>query len=79
MWQGLQTVTDYKGKPSRELPSDTSLPDELNYFYVHFEASNTEECMRVPAVPADCVITLAVANVSKNFKQISIHKAAGPD
>jgi hypothetical protein len=30
MWQGLQTITDYKGKHSRELPSDTSLPDKLN-------------------------------------------------
>ena len=46
MWQGLQTITDYKGKHSRELPSDTSLPDELNYFYARFEASNTETCMR---------------------------------
>ena len=36
--QGLQTITDYKGKQSRELPSDTSLPDELNYFYTRFEA-----------------------------------------
>ena len=25
IWQGLQTITDYKGKHSRELPSDTSL------------------------------------------------------
>ena len=25
-WQGLQTITDYKGKRSRELPSNTSLP-----------------------------------------------------
>jgi hypothetical protein len=32
MWQGLQTITDYKGKHSRELPSHMSLPDELNYF-----------------------------------------------
>ena len=23
MWQGLQTITDYKIKPSRKLPSDT--------------------------------------------------------
>ena len=44
MWQGLQTITDYKGKHSRELPSDTSLPDELNYFYAHFKANNTETC-----------------------------------
>ena len=79
MWQGLQIIIDYKGKHSRELPSDTSLPDELNYFYSRFEANNTETCMRAPAVPEDCVITLSAADVSKTFKQINIHKAAGPD
>ena len=68
---------DYKGKHSRELPSDTSLPDELNYFYARFEANNTETCMRAPTVPEDCVITLSAANVSKTFKQVNIHKAAG--
>jgi hypothetical protein len=51
VWQGLQTITDYKGKPSHELPSDTSLPDELNDIYARFEASNTEAYMRAPAVP----------------------------
>ena len=63
MRQGLQTTTGYKAKPSRELPSDTSLPDELNYFYARLKASNTEACMRAQAVLDDCVITLAVANV----------------
>ena len=79
MCQGLQTITDCKGKPSRELPSDPSLSDDLNAFYAHFEASNTEPCMRAPVVPDDCVITLSVANVSKTFKQVNIHKAARPD
>jgi hypothetical protein len=79
MWQGLKTITDYKGKPSRELPSDEGLPDEQNAFYAHFEASNTEACMRAPAVPDDCVITLSIANLSKTFKQVNIHKAAGPE
>ena len=79
MWQGLQTITDYKGKHSRELPSDTSLPDELNYFYARFEANNTETCMRAPAVLEDCVITLSAADVCKIFRQVNIHKAAGPD
>ena len=51
MWQGLKTITDYKGKPSRELPSDTSLPDKLNYFYVHLDI---EACMRATTVPDDC-------------------------
>ena len=79
MWQSLQTITDYKGKHSCELPSDTSLPDELNHSYARFEASNTEACMRASAVPNYCVITLSVANVSKTFKQVNIHKAAGPE
>ena len=64
MWKGLQTITDYKGKHSRELPSDTSLPDELIYFYACFEASNTETCMRASAVPDDCVVTLSVARTA---------------
>ena len=61
-------ITDYKGKHSRELPSFQSLPDELNAFYAHYDESNTEACMRAPAVPYDCVITLSVADVSKTFK-----------
>jgi hypothetical protein len=48
MWQGLQTITDYKGKPSHELPSDASLPDQLNG---RFKVSNTEPCICAPAVP----------------------------
>ena len=67
MWQGLQTIMEYKGKPSRELPRDTSLQDEQNYFYACFEASNTEACMRAPAVLDDRVIMLAVADVSKTL------------
>ena len=69
----------YDWKHSRELPSDTSLPDEVNNLYARFEASNTETCMRASTVPDDCVITLSTANVSKTFKQVNIHKAAGPD
>ena len=68
MWQGLKTIMDSKGKPSRELPSDTSLPDELNAFYARLEASNTEACMRAPALPDACVIMLSVADVRKTFK-----------
>ena len=31
-----------------------------------------------PAVPDDGMVTLSAADVSKTFKQINIHKAAGP-
>ena len=75
----MKTITDYKGKPRRKLPSDTSLPDELNAFYARVKAINTETCTRAPAVLDDCVITLSVADVNKTFKQVNIHKSAGPD
>jgi hypothetical protein len=55
-----------------------SLPDELNACYAGFEASNTEACTKAPAVLDDCVITLSVADVTKTFKQVNIHKATGP-
>ena len=44
---------------------------------MRFEASYNEACMRTPADPDDCLTTLAVADVSKTFKQVNIHKAAG--
>ena len=66
----LQTITDYKEKRSRELPSDASRPDELNAFYVHVEASNTEPFIRAPAFPDDCVITLSVADVRPHINTI---------
>ena len=75
--RAIKTITDYKVKPSRELPSDESLLDELNAFYACFEASNTEACMRASAVPDDCDHPLR--SRCKTFKQVNIHKAAGQD
>jgi hypothetical protein len=70
IWWRLQTITDYKGFPSRELPSNAGLPDELNTFYARFEASNTEPSVRAQAVPDNCVITPSIANMSKTFEQV---------
>ena len=69
MWQGLQTITGYKGKHSCELPSCTSLPDELNHFYARFEASNTEACMRSSAVPG-CVLRACAHQLAGGFTDI---------
>jgi hypothetical protein len=66
-WKLLRTT---KGNP------DTSCPVTRAYC---FKASNTEARTRAPAVLEDCVITLSLADVSKTFKQVNIHKAAGPD
>ena len=76
---GLENYYGLQRETRHELPSEASLPDERNAYYVRFEASNTETCMRAPAVLDDCVITLSAANLSKTFKQVNIHNAAGPD
>ena len=34
------------------------------------ERGTTEACMRAPAVPDYCVITLSVADVSKTYEQV---------
>ena len=75
----MQTLKDYKEKPSCELLSNANLPDELNAFYAYFVANNTEQGMRAPAVLNDCVISLFVGDVSKSFKQVNTRKAAGPE
>ena len=64
-------LANYKGKHSHELPSDTNLPDEINYFYAHFEASNTETCMRAAADPDDCMIMLSIADLNKTLNPSS--------
>ena len=67
MWQRLQTIMDYKGKPSRGMPSDAELSNELNAFYSCFKKHNTESCVKAPVVPDDCVISLSMVDVSKTF------------
>ena len=51
VWQGLQTITDYKVKTSHIADTDILLPDKLNTFFGRFE-DNTVPPTR-PA-PKDC-------------------------
>jgi hypothetical protein len=67
---GLPNQTT-KGSTADSCPV-TSLQDALHNFYARVEVSNT--------VSDDFVITLlSAADVSKTFKKVNIHKAAGPD
>ena len=40
VWQGLQTITQYKAK-SATISSDPTLPDRLNEFYARFDRQNS--------------------------------------
>ena len=70
MSQGLQSITDYKGRPNCDLPNDASLPDELNAFYARFDNKNTEPCTGASIDPWDWVISLSEADVRKLINQV---------
>uniref|UniRef100_A0A4W5L6E0 Reverse transcriptase domain-containing protein n=1 Tax=Hucho hucho TaxID=62062 RepID=A0A4W5L6E0_9TELE len=76
MWQGLQSITDYKKKTSPVADHDVLLPDKLNNFFARFE-DNTVPPTR-PATKT-CGLTFTAANVRKTFKCVNPRKAAGPD
>jgi len=39
LWQGLRTITDYRGRTPSTVSADASHTDNLNSFYAWFEAS----------------------------------------
>jgi hypothetical protein len=65
MWQGLQSIMDYKKKTSPVADEDVLLPDILNNLFAQFE-DNT--------VP----LTQPATKTSKTFKSVNPCRAAGP-
>ena len=63
MWQGLQTITDYKKKISYITNTNFLLPDKLNTFFARFE-DNTVPPTR--QATKDCELSFSVADVSRN-------------
>ncbi|KAI4885725.1 hypothetical protein NFI96_026178, partial [Prochilodus magdalenae] len=79
LWQGLNTITDFR----RETPSvdhiSAALPDELNTFYARFEVNHTVHPERAPATADSAPHSVSVADVCKAFKRVNIRKSPGPD
>ncbi len=81
MWQGINNITDFKGNKPAPVNIAASLPDELNLFYARFEAHNTAHTESAPVSVAEKVsaISISVADVTRSFRQVNIHKVVGPD
>ncbi len=81
MWQGINNITGFKGNKPATVNIAASLPDELNTFYVRFEAHNTAHTECAPTAAAEEVspLSLSVADVTRSFKRVNIRKAVGPD
>ena len=76
MWQGLQSITDYKTKTSPVADFDVLLSNKLNNFFARFEDNTVP--LTWPATKA-CGLSFSMANVSKTFKRVNPRKAADPD
>jgi hypothetical protein len=76
MWQGLQSIMDYKKKTSPIADTNVLLPDKLNNFFARFE-DNTAPLTR--AATKTYRLSFTMANVSKTFKCVNPRKPAGTD
>ncbi len=80
MWQGINNITGFKGNKPATVNIAASLPDELNTFYARFEADNTAQTESAAAAAEEVSpLMLSVADVTRSFKRVNIHKAVGPD
>lgn len=53
MWQGIQSVTNYRKTTTTTDPQNTTLPDSLNVFYARFDRQNTNTPSKAPCDPTD--------------------------
>lgn len=79
MWQGIQTVTDYKPKSFPLSAVGAALPDEVNLFYAHFDSANNATSTQLHPLTADNSFTISVEVVKRIFNGVNIYKAVGPD
>ncbi|KAK2883355.1 hypothetical protein Q8A73_022288 [Channa argus] len=78
LWQGIQTITDYR-PPPQTCKSNISLLNEVNAFFAWFEKQNSSTAQKTPPPPGDQVLTLTPDSVRRSFSKINARKATGPD
>ena len=79
-WQGLRTITDFRGRTRCAESPSASLPGELNTFYARFERNPGSHNLPLPALPAeDNPLTISEADVRRTFQRVNTRKAVGPD
>ena len=78
LWQGLQTIMDYK-PTLQTCNNSTPLLNELNNFFTRFEAHNSTPAMKSPLPPGEQALTLSPDKVRSTLSRINARKASGPD
>ncbi|KAK1791172.1 hypothetical protein P4O66_002199 [Electrophorus voltai] len=78
LWQGIQSITDYKPCP---VPSDddTDFLNILNTYFSWFEEAHTTTITKATLSKDDEVLSLDSADVRRTLHRVIPRKAAGPD
>ncbi|KAI4877181.1 hypothetical protein NFI96_007309, partial [Prochilodus magdalenae] len=69
MWQGIQTLTDYKPRSTVLANNSASLPDELNHFYARFDRGNMVVSSKTDPPLHDHPLTLSTLNVRRTLSR----------
>ena len=78
MWQGLNTIMDFREKTST--PQTTaSMCEDLNVFYARFDTGNNTRLHSERIMDDVSAHTVSEEDVRKCFRQVNARKAAGPD
>ncbi|KAM9821296.1 uncharacterized protein ACBT44_006945 isoform 1-T2 [Syngnathus typhle] len=78
LWQGLQTITDYKPAP-QSCEGDVRLLNDLNRFFARFDAQNSTCPLKATPPSHELPLCLSADSVRRALAAINIRKAAGPD
>uniref|UniRef100_A0A8C6KS07 Reverse transcriptase domain-containing protein n=1 Tax=Nothobranchius furzeri TaxID=105023 RepID=A0A8C6KS07_NOTFU len=78
MWQGLNTITDFRGE-TRTPQTMASLCEDLNAFYASFDTANTMRPDSERTADDVSAHTVSEEDVRRCFRRVNARKATGPD
>ena len=78
MWQGIQTITNYRIVPP-VCDDDVDFLNELNVFFGRFEALNNSPAVKYFPHQDEQALILDIAKVRRSLRSVNSQKALGPD
>ena len=78
VWQGVQHLTNYRTNLGAA-KGDTSLAEQRNLFFAHFEAEQPDATTLHPAAHGSLTLTVEEREVRSTLRNVNPRRAAGPD
>ncbi len=79
VWQGVQSITNYRSNNLNATNGDVSLAEELNHFFARFEVGTPAALRPHSPAPSSHILTVQAQEVRCALQAVNPRKAAGPD